>query len=915
MRARENKISLGIDFIENDSKNSLSYNAMSGKIFFQYLLMLVLAAFGTVYGFFSGINMNISLVLLSVTICIITLCELLIVLYDLYNKKVIVIAAAIYIFIGVYYYRTILGGLVVILNQYIELYNQYYHRRLDLITVTLEDETLCLYSFLIYFEVIFILILILSCIKSKKVIVYGLFTIPILALSFIVGYAPNVLSTFCYFIGTAGIIAGILFTNEAKKHYDSQNMVQKSKAASFIIVTSFVAILFSFFAIRPSIYESMNMQDKKGEFCNFLNDVTAGTFLESFFGPGGSSRGYGGLYDGDLGNLDSVQFKQDTVLKLTTSNSFDNCYLKTYVGEYYDHDRWCELSSEEKNQFESIADKYPDIPVYNQEMYILDRLSNVLDIEISLCTIENVAESRLKYYCPYFVCDEISYAHDYVRYDSQSGSEIITNYYSYDCAPFGSMSFSSANEENDVPVAMAASLVELDLFEKYTGLSVNEDTIDEIKSNENFIDEFLGSGYCDNELEVSSKFQNNLNWNDSIYRYISDGVYMGINSQEYIQKLYDVRQYVKYESEYRKYVYDVYTKLPEDGLDQVIDLVKDWYQPTIQEWDNVDDLEYYDDIINLDYKYSEIEDVVNNICTYLATNTEYTLHPGRLEEGKDFVTNFLFEKKKGYCSYYASAAAVMLRAMGIPARYVEGYAVSQEELQQASIEGNRTVDVRDSLAHAWIEVYMDGFGWYPYDVTAASQEEQTELKNQNKYEEPEAPSILEQQNEPSVTDEEFEGNENKEHLTAQQYGFGDILLQVIVGILCLFVIFLFSLIIRRKLFMRRFQNRIMKQEKRQQIISYYKEIGRYLSYLGITYDTGKTVEENAEECFVVTSYGSNEQWKEFFTLIILVRFSQAETTEQQLLYVSEFIENLIDDVENKMSFVTRLYYKYIKIFW
>lgn len=62
---------------------------------------------------------------------------------------------------------------------------------------------------------------------------------------------------------------------------------------------------------------------------------------------------------------------------------------------------------------------------------------------------------------------------------------------------------------------------------------------------------------------------------------------------------------------------------------------------------------------------------------YLKNNYEYTLSPSRVPEGKDFVDWFLFEDKRGYCTYYATSMAVMLRSVGIPARYVEGFVMPE----------------------------------------------------------------------------------------------------------------------------------------------------------------------------------------------------------------------------------------------
>jgi transglutaminase-like putative cysteine protease len=89
----------------------------------------------------------------------------------------------------------------------------------------------------------------------------------------------------------------------------------------------------------------------------------------------------------------------------------------------------------------------------------------------------------------------------------------------------------------------------------------------------------------------------------------------------------------------------------------------------------------------------------------------YTLTPPRL--GADSVDDFLFVTKRGFCGHYASAFANLMRAAGIPARVVTGY-------QGGTY--NRFADywiLRQSDAHAWTEVWIDGPGWTRVDPTAA----------------------------------------------------------------------------------------------------------------------------------------------------------------------------------------------------
>lgn len=93
----------------------------------------------------------------------------------------------------------------------------------------------------------------------------------------------------------------------------------------------------------------------------------------------------------------------------------------------------------------------------------------------------------------------------------------------------------------------------------------------------------------------------------------------------------------------------------------------------------------------------------------LAASCAYALDVEYPPAGRDFASYFLLESRRGYCSYFATAMAVLCRAEGIPARYVEGYRV------YAEADGVTAVTGED--AHAWVEVYLDGIGWVAFDPT------------------------------------------------------------------------------------------------------------------------------------------------------------------------------------------------------
>ena len=95
-------------------------------------------------------------------------------------------------------------------------------------------------------------------------------------------------------------------------------------------------------------------------------------------------------------------------------------------------------------------------------------------------------------------------------------------------------------------------------------------------------------------------------------------------------------------------------------------------------------------------------DMAKAIESYLRENYIYTLSPGPVPAGRDFTEYFLFTGKGGYCTYYATAMTVMLRSLGIPARYVEGF-ITKEENKIGKI-----YSVLSKNSHAWVEVFFEG---------------------------------------------------------------------------------------------------------------------------------------------------------------------------------------------------------------
>jgi len=207
--------------------------------------------------------------------------------------------------------------------------------------------------------------------------------------------------------------------------------------------------------------------------------------------------------------------------------------------------------------------------------------------------------------------------------------------------------------------------------------------------------------YAGNDKGVIDSLQYCVNGIDySEFKKLTDGYY-GDNGS--------FLEYIRYEKEYRKFVYDRYTRIGDDER-QLVASIKD----------EIPDCQ-------------DREEFIGELKKYFENNYTYTLSPGKLEEGDDFVEWFV-NNKKGYCTYFATAAAVILRSRNIPARYVEGYCKiideeNAEQTRQQSLKvycGNMcgidtyneyVVALTDECAHAWVEVYIDGYGWIPYEFT------------------------------------------------------------------------------------------------------------------------------------------------------------------------------------------------------
>lgn len=141
---------------------------------------------------------------------------------------------------------------------------------------------------------------------------------------------------------------------------------------------------------------------------------------------------------------------------------------------------------------------------------------------------------------------------------------------------------------------------------------------------------------------------------------------------------------------YTEKVYEHYTQLPEVYPERIKALTEDIVAEAANDYDKA-----------------------SLIARYLK-QFPYTLTPGDPDSNLDFVDQFLFGGQQGYCQYFASAYVIMCRTIGLPARYAEGFYTTGKRT-----DGVYTVTKKQ--AHAWAEVYFEGYGWETFDPTPSAE--------------------------------------------------------------------------------------------------------------------------------------------------------------------------------------------------
>lgn len=448
---------------------------------------------------------------------------------------------------------------------------------------------------------------------------------------------------------------------------------------------------------------------------------------------------------------------------------------------------------------------------------------------------------------------------------------------------------------------------------------------------------------------VFSAFKNKKNYYERFYSLnkinsVLGGVYAdsGIDSDIYgiihngefrnIDVLYDDELY-KNEGLYRKFVAENYLDCPKNidsylpaGYDELIANIFNYVHGAEGEYNPYTVTEYYNAVI----QYTR---------TYLGNNSKYTLSPGNTPVNKDFVEYFMNENKKGYCVHFATAGALFLRRAGIPARYAEGFYVSERDCSLYN-QLIGTMEVPDSSAHAWVEVYYPLVGWQPVDFTPSYYDEtkaydddlvysDTDNKNENKGKDTDSGDKagqsdsskntqavisgveLDTSNSVSETDTENETDtdDDKLNITPKKAALGAVL--IVIGYILYYSLKLAGWLLLRWLFIKLREKRFNEENTIVSAKALYKHSLFLLRVSGIKPDKGEGDIEFAKRAMNKLNEEYTVRYKVFTQTAQQAKFSQNAPSTEAIKEMNDFINTLTKYIYESSGKIKKVIIKYV----
>lgn len=688
--------------------------------------------------------------------------------------------------------------------------------------------------------------------ESKGFVLVFLFTFPVTQMGMYFDLKINLAYFAVYITGLLG-----LFFLRNSKHYHMESKkkkgYKKEKKKNKVVYDyindgryslSFVIILFIFVAafmlLAGVVYpqKKFSMSSRYNELKDNTRDFTEQLALVGFWGmlnPDGSA---GGVGRSRLGQSKYVRldYETDLVVKTMVEKGEGSIYLKSFNGSFYKNEYWETISEHKENEV------------------------SLEDYELSESDLENLTSELLALYEYYFA------GSDYPNY---------------------------GGEEKKIEIANVGATTSVQYVPNY--VAENMSRLYKMNNDDEMIGG-LGRNY------VSTIWYTPVKNVESVDAFRNDMAEM--NKQRYesaeTQDLLDSGfNELEIERRYSEYVHDIYMEVPEENIEAVREFCEQY---------------------NLD---SSSENIVEKVAAIFEEDYEYTLMPGRTPKNKEFVNYFLSETKKGYCAYFATSATLIFRYLGIPARYAGGYVLQSADFESGtsikladdksedadagenrgsellsdwtiSTAGLETgiyplglceYEIDDSMAHAWVEIYIDGFGWLPVETTPSSDDtepEEEETRNNNLM--------------------NFFANNvfTAQNINNVRKASVSFFLTVIAGAVVLAVIYVIV-----GIFFRR------RRRNTKSVIPLYEYMVKCLSFAGLKKEAAQSYEDFGLE-ILNAGLLEEDSVNKITRILEKEKFSQNKNNQEDIEYMSQKVLEVSGKIYEELKWYRKFVYRYIK---
>lgn len=349
-----------------------------------------------------------------------------------------------------------------------------------------------------------------------------------------------------------------------------------------------------------------------------------------------------------------------------------------------------------------------------------------------------------------------------------------------------------------------------------------------------------------------------------------------------------LQNYEQLQQEYRDYVYATYLSVPENMKWELDDFISRRFGS----------VEGYFSNTNMSERFNS----ANALCKYLKNNYTYSLNFD--STAANSVMRFLSVTKSGHCALYASSMVLILREVGIPARYCTGFVADGDG---AYTDNGYEITMREKNLHAWVEVYFDEFGWLPFDPTgAATGANSTTESTPRVTTSPRNTTPRVTASEPQTTDTAI--TTSPDSVNGEVIDMTVIIIAVGAVLFILVIVSGIAFILNTKKRIEKLFSSFRSSEPTAAVKKMYRFIFSLLTLCDIEQNSGELLADFAERIDKLTAV--NTKMSELVPLFEAIEFGKEDVNESEREKVFEYVRALYGKIIGEQSFIKRIYLMY-----